>query len=156
MARLTVRSESPEQTRRLGAALGRAARAGDVLLLDGPFGAGKTVLVQGLAHGLDVPTPVGSPSFIMVNEHRGRLPLYHVDLYRLETGLDPEMLDTLEELVDSGGVCAIEWPGALPPPLRTDATALRFVPSAGTTRDIEVDTSAAHLEAAARQVMSDA
>ena len=155
MARLTVRSESPEQTRRLGAALGRAARPGDVLLLDGPFGAGKTVLVQGLARGLDVPTPVGSPSFIMVNEHRGRLPLYHVDLYRLEGGLDPEMLETLEELTDSDGVCAIEWPGALPPPLRTDATLLRFVSADGTTREIGIDTSAAHLEAAARQAMSD-
>ena len=73
-------------TRRLGERLGRAAAPGDVIGLDGTLGAGKTCLVQGLARGLGVPrdVPVGSPTFTLLNEHRGRLPLYHADLYRLE------------------------------------------------------------------------
>src|SRR5690349_5490741 len=68
-------SGDPEQTRALGERLGAAAQAGDVFLLDGEFGSGKTVLVQGLALGLGVATPVGSPSFVIINEHVGRLRL---------------------------------------------------------------------------------
>src|SRR5919202_5627623 len=82
--------------RALGWALGRAAERGDLFLLEGPFGAGKTTLVQGLAAGLEVGTPVSSPSFVIEHQHAGRLPLVHIDLYRLER-LDTEVLESLEE-----------------------------------------------------------
>ncbi len=85
--------------------------------LAGPPGSGKTCFVQGLARGLGVSGAVRSPTFTLIHEHRGPVPLYHVDLYRLEAS-DVEGLG-LEEILDAAGVVAIEWadraPGALPP-----------------------------------------
>lgn len=152
MQRLSVTTTSPEQTRCLGEALGRAARPGDVFLLDGPFGAGKTVLVQGFATGLEVEGYVSSPSFVMINEHRGRLTLFHVDLYRIEGKLDPETLDALEEYLRGDGVCTVEWPDLLPPDLRDGATELRFSPRDEMTRDIEIQTPVARLAEAVRRL----
>ncbi len=116
---------TPECMRALGEALGRAARAGDRFLLEGPFGAGKTTFVQGLAEGLDVPTPVSSPSFVIENQYRGRLMLYHVDLYRLER-VEAELWESLEEHLYGEGVTAVEWAEKLPDQLRDGATLLRF------------------------------
>ncbi len=146
---LLLTSRDPADTRRLGEALGAAAEPGDVLLLDGPFGAGKTVMVQGLAAGLGVAGHVGSPSFVMINEHRGRLPLFHVDLYRIEGRLDPETLEALEEYFGGDGVCAVEWPGLVPDNLRAGATQIAFVPGDETVRHIELRTPSARLAAAA-------
>jgi tRNA threonylcarbamoyladenosine biosynthesis protein TsaE len=147
---LVLVSQAPDETRRLGEALGRETRPGDVLLLDGPFGAGKTALVQGVAAGLGVAGHVGSPSFIMINEHHGRLPLYHVDLYRLEHELDPETLEALEEYFGGDGVCAVEWPSLVPLHLRAGATEIRFEVEGETCRRITLSTPHAHLAAAAR------
>ena len=118
-------SASPGETVALGRRLGAACAAGDVFLLDGPFGAGKTHLVQGLAAGLGVAEVVTSPSFILANEYQGRLPLYHLDLFRLER-LDAVTLQTLEEYFYGDGVCAVEWPALLPAPLRAEANELTF------------------------------
>jgi len=101
-------SNSPEHTWKLGAHLGKLALPGDVFLLDGKLGAGKTCLTQGIARGLDIREYALSPSFVIVRELYGRLPLYHMDLYRL---------DNLEEIADLGlddylygsGVCVVEW-----------------------------------------------
>lgn len=101
-------SADPDETRSIGRALGRAATPGTVLALIGPLGAGKTQLAKGVAEGLEVATVVNSPTFILMNEHVGRLRLYHADAYRLG---DPEeapaagLLD--ERQVD--GVTVIEW-----------------------------------------------
>jgi tRNA threonylcarbamoyladenosine biosynthesis protein TsaE len=111
--------------RALGRALGRAAAAGDRFLLEGPFGAGKTTFVQGLAEGLDVPAPISSPSFVIENQYRGRLVLYHVDLYRLER-VEPELWESLEEHLYGDGVTAVEWAERLPDALRDGATVVRF------------------------------
>jgi tRNA threonylcarbamoyladenosine biosynthesis protein TsaE len=116
---------TPEAMRRFGAALGQAAQAGDRFLLEGPFGAGKTTFVQGLARGLDVAAPVGSPSFVIETQYRGRLTLYHVDLYRLDA-IEPELVESLEEHLFGDGVTAVEWAERLPDDLRTGATVLRF------------------------------
>ncbi len=104
---------SEDQTRALAAKLGAKLRPGDVVLLFGELGAGKTTFVKGLARGLEVPEDyyVQSPTFALINEYPGRVPLYHVDLYRLEP---EETYDLgLEELV-AQGVVAIEWPEKLP------------------------------------------
>ncbi len=104
---------SEDQTRALAAKLGAKLRPGDVVLLFGELGAGKTTFVKGLARGLEVPEDyyVQSPTFALINEYPGRVPLYHVDLYRLEP---EEAYDLgLEELV-AQGVVAIEWPEKLP------------------------------------------
>src|ERR1700738_5187696 len=108
---------TPEGMHTLGQALGKAARAGDRFLLEGPFGAGKTTFVQGLAAGLEVSTSVSSPSFVIENQYRGRLVLYHVDLYRLER-VEPELWASLEEHLFGDGVTAVEWAERLPAALR--------------------------------------
>ena len=78
-----LRSEGPAATRAIGRAIGRVAEPGTLIALVGELGAGKTQLAKGVAEGLDVPTVVNSPTFVLMNEHVGRLRLYHVDAYRL-------------------------------------------------------------------------
>ena len=101
---------SEDETMAAGAALAQRLSAGDVLLLHGELGAGKTAFVRGVAQGLGARVDdVSSPTFTLIQEYdSGRLTLYHVDLYRLE----PAEVDDLglEELVESGGIVAIEWP----------------------------------------------
>ena len=104
-----VETATPEDTERLGEALGRAARGGELIGLVGDLGAGKTCLVRGLARGLGIdPERITSPTFIVVAEHRaGRLLLQHVDLYRLENWSADEPL--LREALYGDGVAAVEW-----------------------------------------------
>jgi tRNA threonylcarbamoyladenosine biosynthesis protein TsaE len=120
---IELTSSSPAETIDLGRRLGTVAAAGDVFLLEGPFGAGKTHLVRGLAAGLASPDDVTSPSFVLAHEYRGRLPLYHLDLFRLET-VDAPTLELLEEYFGGDGVCVVEWPALLPDHLRLGASLL--------------------------------
>lgn len=109
----TQTSTSETETRRIAAAFAASLKPGDVLLLEGDLGAGKTAFVRGLAEGLGVdPGEVTSPTFTLVHEYRGgRLPLIHIDLYRLERAdLDEIGLD--QDLADRG-VIAVEWPERL-------------------------------------------
>jgi tRNA threonylcarbamoyladenosine biosynthesis protein TsaE len=111
---LTLASRSRRDTERLAARIGAVAEPGDVIALVGELGAGKTAFVRGLARGLGVsPEAVASPTFTMVAEYRGRLPLYHVDLYRLVPGAAD--LLPLREYAYGRGVTAIEWFDRLPP-----------------------------------------
>ncbi len=112
-------SRSAEETRRLGRILGEQAQPGDLILLRGRLGTGKTTLVQGLAEGLSVGGPVTSPSFTLVHEHAGRLKLYHLDLYRLEAGDLPDI--GIEDIVGAEALVVVEWSERLPPSLAGDA-----------------------------------
>jgi len=105
----TFISHSPAETRSLGQSLGQAAERGWVIALSGDLGAGKTELVKGLAHGLGATTRVHSPTFTLVNEYGGgRLTLFHLDLYRLET--PGQMIAAgLEPFLQPDGVTVIEW-----------------------------------------------
>ena len=105
---LTLVTYSAQETGELGEALGALTLPGDLLLLSGDLGAGKTCLVQGIARGLGVKTVVRSPTFVFATEHMGRLPLYHVDLYRVD---DPREADGLglDDYIEGDGVCAVEW-----------------------------------------------
>jgi tRNA threonylcarbamoyladenosine biosynthesis protein TsaE len=135
----------------LGAALGRVAVAGDRFLLEGPFGAGKTTFVQGLAVGLDVSSSVTSPSFVIENQYRGRLVLYHVDLYRLER-VEAELWESLEEHLYGDGVAAVEWAERLPMALREGGTHVRFEMDGDDGRRLQLTTSEARLTLAAQNL----
>ena len=103
-----VVTSSTEDTQALGEALGRIAQPGDLLLLCGELGAGKTCLTQGIARGLGITEPVRSPTFVLATEHPGRLTLYHIDLYRLDDTLEVEDLG-LDVYIEGEGVCVVEW-----------------------------------------------
>ena len=108
MTPLVLRSHSARETARIGSALGQYAEPGDVFLLSGELGAGKTCLTQGIAKGLGVDGYVRSPTFVLVSVHQGRLPLYHIDIYRLDEVA--EVVDLgLEEYLAGDGVSVIEW-----------------------------------------------
>jgi tRNA threonylcarbamoyladenosine biosynthesis protein TsaE len=106
--RLTLATSSVARTRALGRRIARRLRAGDVLLLQGPLGAGQTALAQGIGAGLKVETTVNSPTFVLLARHRGALPLYHADLYRLTTPEEVADLALDEQATD--GVLLVEWP----------------------------------------------
>ena len=104
----TLTTTSPDETRSLGRALGAAAERGTMLALVGPLGAGKTLLTKGVADGLGITSVVNSPTFVLMNEHVGRLRLFHVDAYRLG---DPEeaLAAGLFDEREAAGVTVIEW-----------------------------------------------
>ena len=106
--RLTIATSSVARTRALGRRLARLLHPGDVLLLHGPLGAGKTALAQGVGAGLKVEGPVNSPSFVLLAKHEGKTPLYHADLYRLTSVEEVEELALAEQATD--GVLLVEWP----------------------------------------------
>jgi tRNA threonylcarbamoyladenosine biosynthesis protein TsaE len=113
-------SHSPEETRSLAVRLGDRLAPGDVVALNGELGSGKTEFVHGLAQGLEVPPHlVASPSFTLVHEYPGRVPLVHVDLYRLED-LPASMLPDLEEYLAGPQVVVVEWARRLAPLLPGD------------------------------------
>jgi len=105
---LELTSRSPEQTQQLGRRIGELAEPGDVILLSGELGAGKTCFTQGIVWGLGIEEYALSPTFVIMRELYGRLTLYHIDLYRL---------DNIEESIDLGldeylygeGICVVEW-----------------------------------------------
>ena len=122
---ISVLTKSAEDTRELGAALSTVARAGDVVLLSGDLGAGKTTLVQGFARGLGVTEPVVSPTFILVRTYHGRLTLVHADAYRMDNLREVTDLD-LPELLDDGGVALVEWGDVIAPVLPADYLEIRL------------------------------
>lgn len=102
-------TSSTKETFELGGRLGRKLAGGQVILLDGPLGAGKTVLAQGIANGLGILDAVTSPTFTIINEYNGRLTLYHADLYRISSEEEYDQL-ALEELVNNRSIAVVEWP----------------------------------------------
>jgi tRNA threonylcarbamoyladenosine biosynthesis protein TsaE len=136
----TVFTLSEDETLELGRGLGRALKGGELLLLEGDLGYGKTVFARGIAVGMGIPAEeVSSPSFTLVHEYTGgRLPLFHLDLYRLD-GPD-EQIGALgiEEIVAAGGVVLVEWGEKLPPFLRRGAMTVRFHDVGEGSRRIEI------------------
>ena len=115
-----VETNSPDETWALAAELAGELGAGTVLALHGELGAGKTCFIQGLAAALGIDEPITSPTYTLIGEYEGRLPLHHIDLYRLSGPAEALGLG-LEEYFDANGITAIEWAeraeGLLPPDL---------------------------------------
>lgn len=140
MTALVVRTRSAAETAALGERIGRQLRAGDVVGLEGELGAGKTTFAQGIARGLAVTSHVSSPTFTLVREYRGRVPVYHVDLYRIER--EEEVADlALEEVVGGEGVAVIEWPERAPRVLPEARLRVRIAFDGDDERTITVEAS---------------
>jgi tRNA threonylcarbamoyladenosine biosynthesis protein TsaE len=122
---MRVATRSVEGTREVGAAVAGLARPGDVVVLAGDLGAGKTAFVQGFGRALGVEGRITSPTFTLVHVYEGRLPVHHLDVYRLEQL--QEALDLgLAEMLDEGGVVLIEWGDAIVPVLPHDLLEVRL------------------------------
>jgi tRNA threonylcarbamoyladenosine biosynthesis protein TsaE len=120
-----ARTTSADDTKALAAAIAELARPGDLVLLAGDLGAGKTAFTQGFGAALGVTERITSPTFTLVNSYEGRLELNHLDVYRLDA-LD-EVLDLgVPEMLDEGGVTVIEWGDAVAPALPADYLEIRF------------------------------
>ncbi len=104
----TLLSRSPEETQAIGERLGARLGPGAVIACTGELGAGKTCFLQGLARGLGVTGDVTSPTFVLINQYRGRLPVYHLDAYRTESLTELAELG-IEEMLEGDGVTVVEW-----------------------------------------------
>jgi tRNA threonylcarbamoyladenosine biosynthesis protein TsaE len=125
---LTIEVASEAETEQLGQALARVVAPGTVIGLAGPLGAGKTRLVRALAEALGVdPGAIASPTFVLIHEYAGRLPVVHCDVYRLHDGEEFEALGP-DEYYSGGGVCLIEWADRIADRLPADAWFVRLVP----------------------------
>ena len=138
----TVFSLSEDETLELGRGMGRLLKGGELILLEGDLGYGKTVFARGVATGLGVaPEEVTSPSFTLVHEYQGgRAPLFHVDLYRLERPEEEVGGLGIEEILAAGGIVLVEWGDRLPPYLRRDAIVVRLHDVGEGSRRIEIVT----------------
>lgn len=137
-AEFALESASPDQTRALGERLGAALRVGDCVALRGGLGAGKTTLAQGVLAGAGVAGPARSPTYALVHEHRGRLPVRHLDVYRLSGPDDFEAVGGAE--LFEGAASVVEWPERIEPFLPADRLeiALEPVPGDGSRRRLTV------------------
>ena len=122
---ITAVTKSADDTRDLGASLASLARPGDVILLSGDLGAGKTTLAQGFGRGLGVAEPIVSPTFVLVRSYEGRLALVHCDVYRIDHFQEVIELD-LPELLDEGAVALVEWGDVIAPSLPANFLEVRI------------------------------
>jgi tRNA threonylcarbamoyladenosine biosynthesis protein TsaE len=149
-----LHSGSPAETKRIGARLGRLLQPGDVLLLQGELGSGKTVLAQGIGRGLKVAEPVKSSSFVLVNEYHGRLTVHHADLYRLS---DPaEVADLALEEIAAPGVLVVEWPERAWEELPPEHLLVRIEEESAKERKLTLVPRGRQYERIARELMSEA
>ncbi len=132
---MTWTTKSPAQTQALGRRLAASLASGDVLALCGDLGSGKTTFVQGIARGLKVREAVTSPTFVLAREYPGRLPVYHLDLFRLNQLDDLETIG-YDEYVAGRGVTLIEWAQKMPAAMPRDYVELAFAVSGPTARTI--------------------
>lgn len=139
-------TESPDQTREIGRRIGQASQPGDVILLVGDLGAGKTVLTQGLAEGLSVDVTVNSPTFVLLHEYQGRLTLYHYDLYRL-SNIEETVTREWQEFLYGDGVSVVEWANRADGLLPREHLLLEFFIESETRRVLKLSGSGKrHLE----------
>lgn len=137
----------------LGKKIGQQLVAGDVLVLDGDLGAGKTTFTKGLAAGLEIPDIIKSPTFTIIHEYQdGRLPLYHMDAYRLENGGAEDL--GLEEYFDGDGVSVVEWAEFVEDELPADFLAIHFKRTDDdNTRILEFEPHGQHFEQIVKSVV---
>ena len=135
---MTIITKSENETIREGEKLGRKLKPGAVIALYGDLGAGKTAFTRGLAVGLGIKMCVSSPTFTIVNEYPGGIPLFHFDMYRLES--ENELFDIgWDDYHDRGGVCVVEWSEKVPGAFTNDAIVVKIENLGGDTRRLEIN-----------------
>lgn len=139
-----IHTTSAGETMALGERLGTRLEPGDVLALFGDLGAGKTTFTKGLAVGLGLEADVHSPTFTLIHEHHGRIPLYHIDLYRLESELEVENIG-IEEYIYGDGVTVIEWADRMKSLLPQGRLDIEFRMLGDVEREIIIETDSPRL-----------
>jgi tRNA threonylcarbamoyladenosine biosynthesis protein TsaE len=136
---MVFQTKSVSETIQLGKKIGSLLRPGDVVALVGELGSGKTQFIKGLAEGVGVgkSTYISSPSFTLINEYPGRIPLYHVDLFRLEQEKEAEELG-LEDYFQGEGITAIEWADKIPSLLPKEMLLIHIAYTGKNTRSLEI------------------
>lgn len=145
MKKTVIQTHSPEETQDLGERIGRVLEPGIVLALMGELGAGKTTLTKGIARGLGVSDLIHSPTFNLIHEHYGRIPVYHFDLYRLTS---PEQLEDIgyEDYFYGEGTAIVEWPEKVLDMLPPDHLEIRIT-GGDDTRSLEIIATGPESEA---------
>ncbi len=141
----TITSTSVEDTFAIGSRLGSVAQPNDVIALTGPLGAGKTHLAKGIAAGLQVNDPrvVNSPTFVLVNEYRGRLHMYHVDAYRLAGSAELAALG-FEDMCGAGGLVVVEWADKIQNLLPADSLSIELAATGENSRQLRLTPGGPH------------
>lgn len=142
-------SNGPEETFSLAERLGKRLKKKDVLLLEGDLGAGKTIFTKGLAKGLNIDRNVNSPTFTIIKEYMGRLPLYHMDVYRLEDSFEDLGFD---EYFDGDGVTVVEWAHYIEEQLPEEKLAIHIYHIGDERRRIEFRPEGARYEALCKEL----
>jgi len=130
-------STSPSNTRKIGKVIGAGSCPGDLVLLYGELGSGKTCLTQGILWGMGSDEYARSPTFVMISEYKTSIPLYHMDFYRLDADQNTTEIG-IEEYIDNYGVCVIEWPERVPYLAARDHLAIKIKVSGETDRLISL------------------
>jgi len=135
---MIITTNSEKETILEGEKLGRTLKSGAVVALYGELGAGKTAFSKGIASGLGIDANVTSPTFTIVNEYTGEIPLFHFDMYRL--GSEAELFDIgWDDYLDRGGVCVVEWSKKVPGAFDADTIKVKILNNGEYSRHIEID-----------------
>lgn len=135
---LTFITKSPEETIALGYKIGKLLKKGDVIAMQGTLAAGKTTITKGIADALDIKDTITSPTFCLISEYYGKMPLYHMDVYRLDGGEDFVNLGT-DDMIYGDGVSIIEWSEKIMDELPKRTIILKITPNEDGSRLIEID-----------------
>ncbi len=143
--KITIKTNSADETIAIGERLGKLLSPGNVIALYGDLGAGKTTLTRGIAAGIGLDADIHSPTFTLIHEHAGRIPIYHVDLYRLSSEQEVETLG-LEEYIYSDGVTIIEWGDRMKSMLPVERLDITLKMTGDTERQLIFETNSEKIE----------
>lgn len=151
----TIHTNSAEETMAFGEKLGKMLKQGDVLALFGDLGAGKTTFTKGLARGMNLTDDIHSPTFTLIHEHPGKIPLYHVDLYRLNSEAEVEMIG-IEEYIFGNGVTIIEWADRMKSMLPDYRLDIDFKMQGDTKREMTLEAESPEIQKIIEEVTANA
>lgn len=135
---LTFFTHSADETTALGYQIGKKLKKGDIIAMQGTLAAGKTTITKGIAQALDISEEITSPTFCLISEYYGKMPLYHMDVYRLD-GTEDFINLGVDDMLYGDGVCIIEWSEKIMDELPKNTIILRILPQDDNSRKIEIE-----------------